>query len=59
LFVFSGTLTTRIVWTLLVEVLVFVTTIVLAMVDTSQWAGLFFYLTVGCVAVLNSKSILT
>ena len=53
--VFRGTLTTRIVWTLLVEVVVFVTTIVLAMVDTSQWAGLFFYLTVGCVAVLNSK----
>jgi equilibrative nucleoside transporter 1/2/3 len=52
---FSGTLTTRIVWTLLVEVLVFVATIVLAMVDTSQWPGLFFYLTVGCVAVLNSK----
>jgi equilibrative nucleoside transporter 1/2/3 len=44
------------VWTLLIEVLVFVATIVLAMIDTSQWPGLFFYLTVGCVAVLNSKN---
>jgi equilibrative nucleoside transporter 1/2/3 len=56
---FSGTLTSRIVWTLLIEVLVFVATIILAMVDSSDWPGLFFYLTFGCVVILNSKSSLT
>ena len=48
-------LTNRIVWTLLIEVVIFVVTIVLAMVDSSLWPGLFFYLTIGSVTVINSK----
>ena len=48
-------MTSRIVWTLLIEVLVFVVTIILAMVDSSEWPGVFFYLTIGCVILLNSK----
>ena len=51
---FRGNLTSRIVWTLLIEVLVFVVTIILAMVDSSEWPGIFFYLTIGCVILLNS-----
>ena len=31
-------------------------TIVLAMVDSSVWSGLFFYLTIGSVVVLNSNN---
>ena len=53
---FRGNLTSRIVWTLLIEVLVFVVTIILAMVDSSEWPGIFFYLTIGCVILLNSES---
>ena len=55
-FICRGNLTSRIVWTLLIEVLVFVMTIILAMVDSSDWPGLFFYLTIGSVIVLNSKT---
>jgi len=52
----GGNLTSRIVWTLLIEVLVFVVTIILAMVDSSEWPGIFFYLTIGCVILLNIAS---
>ena len=55
---FRGNLTSRIVWTLLIEVLVFVVTIILAMVDSSEWPGIFFYLTIGCVILLNSETFL-
>ena len=54
LFHSSGNLTNRIVWTLLTEVVIFVVTIVLAMVDSSEWSGIFFYLTIGSVIILNS-----
>jgi equilibrative nucleoside transporter 1/2/3 len=40
----------------LIEVLVFVATIILAMVDSSDWPALFFYLTFACVVILNSKT---
>ena len=43
----------RIVWTMLVEIVVLIITIVLAMVETSSWPTPFFYLTIGCVVVLN------
>jgi len=49
----GGTLTTRIVWSLLVEVVIFVVTVVLAMGDSSQWPGVFFWVTMGSVVVLN------
>ena len=52
---FSVNLTGRIVWTLLIEVIVFVVTIVLAMVDTAQYPGVFFYITMASIVTLNSK----
>ena len=42
-------------WTLFVEVVVFVITIVLAMIDTSGWPGIFFYITIFSVITLNSE----
>ena len=55
LFHFRGSLTTRIVWSILVEVVVFIFTVVLAMVDSSQWPGTFFAVTIFTVVILNSK----
>jgi hypothetical protein len=55
LFHFSGSLTTRIVWSILVEVVMFILTVILAMVDSSQWPGTFFAITLFTVVVLNSK----
>ena len=49
----SDNLAPRIVWTMLVEIVVLIVTIVLAMVETSSWPTPFFYLTIGCVVVLN------
>ena len=49
----SDNLAPRIVWTMLVEIVVLIITIVLAMVETSSWPTPFFYLTIGCVVVLN------
>lgn len=51
----GGSLTTRIVWSILVEVVVFIFTVILAMVDSSQWPGTFFAITMFTVIVLNSK----
>ncbi|XP_063389561.1 equilibrative nucleoside transporter 1 [Cydia fagiglandana] len=50
----GGNLTTRIVWSLSMEVLIFVFTIVMAMVDSSQWPGVFFWLTLVSIFFLNS-----
>jgi len=52
-FQLSGNLTPRIVWTMLLEILVLIVTIVLAMVETSTWPTVFFYLTIGSVVLLN------
>lgn len=49
----DANLTSRVVWTLLVEVLVLVLTVVMAMVDTQDAQSLFFYLTLASVVVLN------
>lgn len=49
----GGNLTTRIVWSILIEVVVFVVTVVLAMVDSSDWPGVFFWITIASVVVLN------
>ena len=38
-----------------VEVVIFVITIVLAMIDTSAWPGIFFYITIFSVITLNSE----
>lgn len=50
-----GSLTSRIVWTLMIEVVLFVVTIVLAMIDSSNWPGIFFYITILSVIILNSE----
>ncbi|CAB3227716.1 unnamed protein product [Arctia plantaginis] len=50
----GGSLTTRIVWSLTMEVLIFVVTIILAMVDSSQWQVTFFWLTIVTVFLLNT-----
>uniref|UniRef100_A0A1B6DIQ1 Equilibrative nucleoside transporter 1 n=1 Tax=Clastoptera arizonana TaxID=38151 RepID=A0A1B6DIQ1_9HEMI len=49
----GGNLTTRIVWSILVEVLAFVLTVILAMTDTSAWPGVFFWITIATVVVIN------
>ncbi len=51
----SGNLTSRVVWTLFIEVVIFVVTIILAMIDTTTWPGIFFQITIFSIVVLNSK----
>ncbi|CAK9811444.1 NADPH-dependent diflavin oxidoreductase 1 [Anthophora plagiata] len=50
---FGGNLTTRIIWSIFIEVLIFVCTIILAMVDSSGWPGTFFGITMLSVIALN------
>lgn len=52
---FSGNLTKRIVWSISIEVVIFILTIVLAMTDSRDWPGAFFWITMLSVVVLNSK----
>lgn len=49
----GGDLTKRIVWSILIEICVFIVTIVLAMCDSSEWPGTFFWTTMLCVVILN------
>ena len=56
---FSGSLSSRIVGGILVEVVIFVVTVVLAMLDSSTWPGTFFWITMVTVVVLNSKFYMT
>jgi equilibrative nucleoside transporter 1/2/3 len=42
--IFSGCITPRIVWSLLTEILVMILTILLAMLDTSDFPEAFFYI---------------
>nr|CAG4643995.1 EOG090X076T [Lepidurus arcticus] len=49
----GGNLTTRIIGSILIEVCVFIATVVLAMLDSSQWSGVFFWMTMASVVVLN------
>lgn len=55
MFFCSGNLTTRIVWSISIAVVVFIITIILAMTDTSSFPYGFFWITICCVVVLNSK----
>lgn len=50
-----GNLTTRVVWSLIIEIIVFLVTVILAMVDSSAWPETFFWVTMGSVVILNSK----
>lgn len=50
----GGNLTTRIVWSISIEVVIFILTIALAMSDSSSWPGVFFWITMVSVVILNS-----
>ncbi|XP_023221355.1 equilibrative nucleoside transporter 3-like isoform X2 [Centruroides sculpturatus] len=49
----GGNLTVRIVCSLIVEVIIFILTVVLAMVDSASWPDIFFYATMVSVVILN------
>uniref|UniRef100_A0A8D8VE71 Equilibrative nucleoside transporter 1 n=1 Tax=Cacopsylla melanoneura TaxID=428564 RepID=A0A8D8VE71_9HEMI len=49
----GGNLTTRIVWSIFMEVIAFVFTVALVMIDTSSWPGIFFAVTMATVVFLN------
>lgn len=49
----GGDLTKRVVWSLIIEIILFLITVILAMVDSSQWPGTFFWVTMASVVVLN------
>ncbi|XP_037944695.1 equilibrative nucleoside transporter 1 [Teleopsis dalmanni] len=49
----GGDLTKRIVYSILVEIVLFIITVVLAMLDTASWPGTFFYITMITVIILN------
>ncbi|XP_004933064.1 equilibrative nucleoside transporter 2 isoform X2 [Bombyx mandarina] len=53
-FQLGGNLTTRIVWSLCIEVCIFVFTVILAMVDSTEWTLTFFGLTIASVFFLNA-----
>ncbi|KAJ0170774.1 hypothetical protein K1T71_013546 [Dendrolimus kikuchii] len=50
----GGNLTTRIVWSLIAEVVIFVFTVLLAMLDTSAHPEIFFWLTMASAFLLNA-----
>lgn len=51
----SGDLTKRVVWSLIIEIIIFLITVILAMVDSSAWPETFFWVTMISVVVLNSE----
>jgi solute carrier family 29 (equilibrative nucleoside transporter), member 1/2/3 len=51
---FSGDLTKRVVWSLIIEIVIFLITVILAMVDSSSWnPATFFWSTMISVVILN------
>lgn len=52
---YSGDLTKRVVWSLVIEIILFLLTVILAMVDSSTWPGEFFWITIGTVILLNGE----
>lgn len=50
---FSGSLTPRIVWSIIIEVIVFMVTVAFAMIHSAEWPGVFFWATMSSVVVLN------
>lgn len=52
----SGNLTTRIAWGIFVQVLIFVFTVILAMTNSSEWPGIFFWITMISVIILNTAT---
>nr|CAD7411701.1 unnamed protein product [Timema poppensis] len=50
----GGNLTTRVVWSIFIEAVVFIITIILAMCNSSEWPGFFFWITMITVVILNT-----
>ncbi|KAL8613124.1 hypothetical protein ACOMHN_035065 [Nucella lapillus] len=51
---YRGKTSARIVTSIIIMVFVFIFTVILAMIDTSEWPALFFWLTLGLAVILNS-----
>ncbi|GBM82289.1 Equilibrative nucleoside transporter 3 [Araneus ventricosus] len=49
----GGTLTFRIIGSIIIEIIIFIVTVFLAMVDSSSWPGIFFYVTMASVVIIN------
>ncbi|XP_026473506.1 equilibrative nucleoside transporter 1 [Ctenocephalides felis] len=49
----GGNLTTRIVWSLVIEIIIFLVTVGLAMTNSADWPGAFFWITMATVVILN------
>ncbi|XP_030561323.1 equilibrative nucleoside transporter 1 [Drosophila novamexicana] len=50
---FGGDLTKRIVFSILFELVILIITVVLAMVDSSEWPGIFFWTTMSSIVLIN------
>ncbi|KAH8404380.1 hypothetical protein KR222_007376 [Zaprionus bogoriensis] len=50
---FGGDLTSRIIFSILSEIVILIITVVLAMVDSSAWPGVFFWATMCSVVAIN------
>lgn len=50
----GGKASTRIVTSIIIMVIVFIATVILAMVDSSEWPVLFFWLTIASTIIINS-----
>ncbi|KAL7741857.1 hypothetical protein ACLKA6_012074 [Drosophila palustris] len=50
---FGGDLTTRIVYSILIEIAILIITVVLAMLDSSEWPGVFFWATMSSIVLIN------
>lgn len=49
----GGSLTFRIIGSIIIEIIIFIITVFLAMLDSSAWPGAFFYITMASVVVIN------
>lgn len=49
----GGSVTFRIIGSILVEIVIFIVTVILAMLDSSSWPGTFFYTTMASVIIVN------
>ncbi|XP_017860133.1 PREDICTED: equilibrative nucleoside transporter 1 [Drosophila arizonae] len=50
---FGGDLTTRIVYSILLEIVILIITVVLAMLDSYEWPGIFFWATMTSIVLIN------
>lgn len=51
-----GSLSARIIWCLVIMTAVFIFTVILAMIDSSKWPGIFFFTTIVSVVILNTAN---